>query len=113
MDWVVGIAAGIMFTTGFLAAVGALLATADASSRFSKHTELAHYSFEDYLRESGKKYDDSAEYSLRKNIFMKNLAEIRTHNAQNLSWKLGINKFTDQSQDEKSSYFGGDICKLA
>jgi len=75
--------------------------------KFSRHYELDNYSFDDYLKESGKSYDGK-EYDTRSKIFKNNLAKIKTHNALEKSWKMGVNRFTDMSDNELKSSFGAD-----
>jgi len=41
-------------------------------------------------------------------IFNQNLATIREHNSGGHSWKLGVNKFADMSQEELSRFLGYD-----
>jgi C1A family cysteine protease len=75
--------------------------------RYSRHFELDNYTFDDYLKESGKKYTKD-EYELRKQIFSENMNKIIKHNAGKASWKMGVNKFTDMSSDELKSTLGGN-----
>lgn len=79
--------------------------TADA--RFTKSADLHNYSFEQYLQESGKKYE-GAEYETRREYFDENLKRIQAHNAKSPSYTLGVNMFTDRSPEELKSTFGGN-----
>lgn len=83
------------------------------NGRFSKHDQLKNYSFEDYLREANKKYSGE-EYTFRKSVFEAKLTTITTHNSKNLTWKMGVNKFTDWTEKELKAYtMGGDKRALA
>ena len=75
--------------------------------QFSRHHELDNYTFDQYLRESHKKYSGD-EYHKRLEIFNENLLKIKTHNQQKRSWKMGVNKFTDMTPKEVSMYHGGN-----
>lgn len=66
------------------------------------------YSFEEYLAHHHKTYSIE-EYGKRKAIFEKKLQEIRDHNKQNLSWKMGVNQFTDITDEEMTQYKGNKI----
>jgi C1A family cysteine protease len=97
-----------MKSVGLLAA---LLLGVTEGSRFTSHQHLDQYTFDDYLRESGKLYPQN-EYTFRSSIFNKNLKTIKEHNAKNLSWKMGVNKFTDLTEEELLSFFGSDKYSL-
>ena len=55
--------------------------------------------YEDYLTEYNKYYN-LKEVEYRFPIFCENLKTIEKHNAMDLSWKMGINQFTDTTFDE-------------
>ena len=74
-----------MISKVIIAALSLSSISAESKHRFSRHHELAKYTFDDYLRESGKKYDDS-EKEMRREVFAKNLKIIREHNAGKHSW---------------------------
>jgi cathepsin L len=90
----------------YIVSIGVLPKLAD--SKFSRHNQLESYNFEQYLKESGKKYDNANEYERRAKLFNANLQEIKDHNKKSLSWKRGVNRFTDLSKDEIKTIFGGD-----
>lgn len=82
-----------------------------ASSKYSRHHELGdHYTFADYLKESGKSYSTSnGEYKSRQAIFEKNLLKIRQHNSDKTkTWKMGVNRFTDMTDEELKYWKGGN-----
>uniref|UniRef100_M1CP56 Cysteine proteinase 3 n=1 Tax=Solanum tuberosum TaxID=4113 RepID=M1CP56_SOLTU len=59
-------------------------------------------SFARFVNKYGKKYESVEEIKLRFEIFVENLKMIRSHNNKRsgLSYKLGVNKFTDLTWDE-------------
>lgn len=57
--------------------------------------------YDEYIKAFGKHYDDTREYKLKQNIFLTNLKKIQYINKhENMTWKAGVNKFTDMSQQE-------------
>jgi len=54
------------------------------------------YDFAQYLVDFGKSYASETEYALHKALFEARVAEVVAHNgAEGVSWKKGINKFSD------------------
>lgn len=54
-----------------------------------------------WMAKYGRAYNDNAEKEMRRNIFKKNVEFIENFNfLGNSSYKLGINKFSDQTNDE-------------
>ncbi|CAH2097358.1 unnamed protein product [Euphydryas editha] len=53
-----------------------------------------------------KKVYKEEEHEVRKQIFQKNLRKVIEHNQKNLGYKLTINKFSDQTEEELSHLFG-------
>jgi cathepsin L len=65
------------------------------------------YTFEDFKHEFGRVYKDDAEESLRRQLFEQSLAKVHKHNKDHTkTWKLGINKFSDMTEDEKLAFRG-------
>jgi len=64
------------------------------------HHDLESYTFEQYLLDFNKSYDDPHEYQRRSEIFASNVQEMMEHNAGNHSWTKGINQFADWTNDE-------------
>jgi cathepsin L len=56
--------------------------------------------YNQYLQIYGKSYNSTPEYWGHYYDFKKNFAKINTHNDKNLSWKMGLNNFTDISDDK-------------
>ncbi|KAL6296214.1 hypothetical protein ACE6H2_004356 [Prunus campanulata] len=63
--------------------------------------------YEGWLAKHGKAYNGLGEKESRFQIFKDNLRYIDDHNAKNLSYKLGLNRFADLSNDEYRSTFLG------
>jgi len=81
----------IALTMGFLTS-GALL---------QGERELSGYTHADFQLEFNKVYNSDEEVAHRKSIFEKNLAMIRTHNAQqDKTWYAAVNEFADWDNDE-------------
>lgn len=64
------------------------------------------YTFEEYKAEFDKVYTDPEEHADREGRFLAELAKIRQHNAEDHSWKMGINKFSDMTDDEFKMHKG-------
>lgn len=62
--------------------------------------DLDNYNFGKYVEEFGFSWKD-AEYTKREQIFVKELARVRAHNAAGKSWKEGVNKFSAMTVSEK------------
>ena len=78
----------------FIAAALAASATALNSVEFE---------FIKYIAEFNKSYADLAEYNLRFQQFERSLELVITHNATPSSYRLGLNKFSDWTADEKDA----------
>jgi len=52
------------------------------------------------LKSEDKSYPTEKEYTRRKAIFENTLRYVEDINSQNLSWKAGINKFSDWTKEE-------------
>jgi cathepsin L len=63
------------------------------------------YTFEQYKAEFNKEYPET-ENAVREARFLAELSKIRQHNAADHSWKMGVNKFTDMSEDELKAFKG-------
>jgi C1A family cysteine protease len=80
------------------------------SSNTISYLEIEKSEFDKYLIEFGKSYSDS-EYQHRFQVFRDAMAYIRVMNSRNLSWTLGVNKFTDMTHEEVSKLYFNDIPK--
>jgi len=56
--------------------------------------------FENFVKRFGKSYVDEAERAIRFAIFKVNLAKVEAENAKSHSYKLGINEFSDLTDEE-------------
>jgi len=91
-------------------AVGMLACIALARPKWSELSK--QYTYNHYLHDFGKKYDNSKEFEERKAIFEENLQIILTHNANpNVRYHMGLNHMTDWTPHEKKSMLGyrGDL----
>lgn len=87
-----------------------LFSTLIASAIAARPTwkDLDSYSFKKFLVDFGYKFvEGTPEFHLRESIFNTELARVRAHNAKNLSWKEGINKYSLFSTSEKKQQFMG------
>jgi cathepsin L len=67
--------------------------------------ELENYSFREYIQEFGKRYTPE-EHKFREEIFNERLKTILNHNSHHYSWKLGVNRFADQTDAELGQILG-------
>eukprot|EP00331_Platyophrya_macrostoma_P012572 CAMPEP_0176431652 /NCGR_PEP_ID=MMETSP0127-20121128/14928_1 /TAXON_ID=938130 /ORGANISM="Platyophrya macrostoma, Strain WH" /LENGTH=369 /DNA_ID=CAMNT_0017813677 /DNA_START=43 /DNA_END=1152 /DNA_ORIENTATION=- len=72
-----------------------------------KAHQLNGYTFEQYVRDFGKKYASAKEYEMRKVVFEKKLAVVQAHNAGSHSYKKGINHMSDWTHEEFLRTNGG------
>jgi cathepsin L len=78
------------------------------SFKKTQWSQLDNYTFEDYLKEFGKSYSPK-ELEFRRQIFEEKLQAIRLHNSDPTStWKKGINKFSDRTNEEFRRLLGYD-----
>ena len=69
--------------------------------------QLDGYTFERYQQDFGKAYDLPQEAARRAKVFEANLADVQAHNAAGLSWRRGVNVFTDRTEDERRAVSAG------
>jgi cathepsin L len=83
------------------------LVLAVAAAAVPKWHELEGYTFDQYNQDFKLKLvPGSGDYNLRKGLFDVELVRLKAHNAKNLSWKEGINKFSVMTPAEKKAFFG-------
>ena len=64
------------------------------------------YEFLNFVKKYNKSYDDLGEFRIRYNNFLDNFAYINSVNSKNLTYKLGINRFSDLNLHEMKGYKG-------
>jgi cathepsin L len=70
-----------------------------------KWHQLDGYTFEKYVQDFNLNYS-SSELGARRALFTAELARVKAHNAKNMSWKEGINKFSAMTGAEKKGFHG-------
>lgn len=92
-----------------IVAISSLTLTSGTTNKYSRSHELENYTFHDYLKQSGKIYKSEEEFHFRQEIFNKNLQKIKKHNSDpTKTWKMGVNKFTDMTDQELKYFQGGN-----
>jgi len=83
-----------------------LLAAAVLAQRGPRWHELEGYTFKTYMRDFGRAYKEGTqEYMYREELFNNRMVDIRRHNADpTLSWKRGVNQFSDWTETEWKNY---------
>jgi len=85
--------------------IAALCATVCLAQPGDDYTEIL---FSKFKAEHNKIYRTRQEHSYRLKVFKENIEKINKHNMAGLSYKLGINQFSDMTEAEfKSQYLGG------
>jgi len=85
------------------------IAVVSASRKWKslEHNEKHHYTFEDFKAEFSRVYKDEVEESMRQKLFEESLAKVHKHNKDHTkTWKLGVNKFSDMTAEEKKAFRG-------
>ncbi|CAI2374074.1 unnamed protein product [Moneuplotes crassus] len=95
----------IVMKTGFvLVTLG--LASLALMGLFTDSSNQFEHQFTSYMTQFDKSYETENEYNFRREIFNKNLEIINAHNAKGFSSKLGVNEFTDWTDEEYKSMLG-------
>lgn len=76
------------------------LATLSLSKLFLDNLQAESLEFEEYMHKFSKSYSSDQELALRRQVFIKNLREIREFNSKGQSWSLGLNQFSDLTAAE-------------
>jgi len=85
-----------------------VVATLVASAVVAATVAAPAPSFAEWARTQGKTYKSREELVLRRSVYSANVAKIQAHNAANLGWTQGVNKFTDLTGEEfKALYASG------
>mmetsp|Transcript_121332 Transcript_121332/g.192244 ORF Transcript_121332/g.192244 Transcript_121332/m.192244 type:complete len:401 (+) Transcript_121332:89-1291(+) len=72
----------------------------------SSHLVAAFKSYESFRAAFGRGEEGADKYEERRQIFERRKAEMLTHNARNLSWKLAINHMSDHTDAELNAVLG-------
>ncbi len=62
--------------------------------------------FMSYISDFSKNYSSMNEFNLRFEQFVRNYSHIITHNAEDHQFSLGLNQFSDWTQEEYKSMLG-------
>ena len=83
----------------------AFVATMVAAAKPQWH-QLEGYTFEMYHQDFNRRYPKGGdEYQMREQIFNKKIANMKAHNQDpTMSWKRGVNMFTDLTAEEWKNY---------
>lgn len=84
----------------------AIASTLAVNAAPTQKRDLSTYSFAEFTREFNKSYS-ADEYARRELIFGRKLEAIMTHNTGDSAWVAGVNKFTDWTEKEFSSFARG------
>jgi C1A family cysteine protease len=87
-----------------LLVIAALISTA-----FAVSTIDAQDQFVQFMNVFNKKYESTSELFKRFNIFKDNVEFIQQHNAENHTYTLGVNEFTDLSHEEFVNTYVGKL----
>jgi hypothetical protein len=82
------------------------IGSALAVSAGPQKRDLSAYSFADFTSEFNKSYLPD-EHARRELVFARKLASIMAHNAGDSAWVAGVNRFTDWTDEEFSSFARG------
>jgi len=88
----------------------ALLVAVAASETFNPIMDRYYAGlYSNFIKKFGKSYASSREAKMRMDIFKENVKKINEHNSKpGVSYKMGINQFTDLTEAEfRSTYLGG------
>jgi cathepsin L len=86
-----------------------LVLVALCSTAFAVSTFEAQDHFVQFMAIFNKKYESTPELFKRFNIFKDNLEFIQSHNAENHTYTLGVNEFTDLSHEEFVATYVGKL----
>ena len=76
----------------------------DGSSASSAISAEALADFSAYMAKHNKKYASMTEMNYRMGLYQKNSDVIRRHNLTASTWKMGVNQFTDMTEDELKAH---------
>jgi C1A family cysteine protease len=62
--------------------------------------------FEQFIAEHGRNFASQSEYNMRREIFNKNLKTVTDHNAKGMTSTMGVNQFSDWTDEEYGKLLG-------
>lgn len=74
--------------------------------QLSENQDEKQQAFMQFIAKYGKTYASKTDMGSRFEIFSQNFDIIKAHNAQEDSYKMGVNQFTDLSTEEKIELYG-------
>lgn len=92
-----------MKTVAVLAVVAALAAVYFCNFKTESENDVI---FNQFINNYGRNYANEEEYNMRRHIFMQQLKKVEEHNAKGLSWTLGVNEYSDWTNEEYSQLLG-------
>eukprot|EP00933_Yihiella_yeosuensis_P079538 TRINITY_DN923_c0_g1_i1.p1 TRINITY_DN923_c0_g1~~TRINITY_DN923_c0_g1_i1.p1 ORF type:complete len:404 (+),score=82.27 TRINITY_DN923_c0_g1_i1:62-1273(+) len=93
----------------FLSAAAVFAVTADSAQLAVRGSTSLEKDYEAYLKEHGRDGDEMSAtmYRTRLKLFAKSIEKMKSHNARtDVSWKEGVNLFSDRTEEEKKEYLG-------
>ena len=83
------------------AALGSLVSAVDVSQTETTTFDDLDYEYSAHMTKYGLSYNSVSEYEMRREIFARNDATIREHNAkEGVTFTMGHNKFSDWTSEE-------------
>jgi len=93
-----------------IAVVVGLLCVVSALPKSGNFEQVEGYTFEEYVADFEKTYHDEADRAAHEATFLRNLADVISHNRDSTqTWKKGVNQFTDLNKEQMKRWFGGNI----
>lgn len=99
----------IVITTAILLAFSTYKSVNNATQAESLASPTIVEIFQKWSQVHGRNYATSEEQNFRINVFLKNYLEVTRVNALNLKYKLGLNKFSDMTEEEIETKYMGFI----
>ena len=99
----------IVLTTAILMAIAAFAGVNRQAEIASPDVDIPFVKaiFDKWAMKHGKVYNAASEKNFRFKVFMKRYLEIMIHNAQKKSYTVGLNKFSDMTEEEfEAKYLG-------
>lgn len=97
---------GSVALVGALAAFAVLNGNQSGNSTFlaDKIDPEVKTAFNDFINKHSRNFLTKSEYNARLSLFRNHYEDVKLHNAQNSSFKLGLNQFSDWAPTEIQNY---------